>query len=262
MRRRRLAALDNQSFSDYDKFAWLFQREWGDFCLRLAPALKRVVLSRLVAGSRILDLCCGAGQLAKLLSEEGYRVTGLDASARMLELARINAPLSDFVQADARNFRLMGTFSAVLSTFDSLNHVMSPGQLKAVFRSVRDCLVERGLFAFDLNTLQAYSHEWQGYLEVVEKPGYLYVNQAGFDRKSGRAYTRCILFRHKGQSWERSEARLEQRYHPVEAVKRALEETGFTDVRQYSLDRAFSLHRYSEKLGRVLFVARKGDSST
>src|SRR5688500_12245565 len=43
-----------------------------------------------VAGSRVLDLGCGAGQLALHVAESGpAEVIGLDLSERMLEVARV-----------------------------------------------------------------------------------------------------------------------------------------------------------------------------
>jgi SAM-dependent methyltransferase len=246
-----------ESFADYDEFAWLYQREWAGFSRRLLPALRSTVLNRLPPGSKILDLCCGTGQLAQILSEEGYEVTGLDASAPMLELARRNAPKANFLLADARSFRLPPSFAAVFSTFDSLNHVMTLRELKAVFRRVANCLIEDGMFSFDLNTLRAYLHDWKSYLAVVEKPGYFYVNRADFDVRKGKGYTWCTSFRCEGAGWSRIEIRLEERYHPVPAVEHALGEAGFTGVHKYALDPALSPHKYSDLAGRVLFIASK-----
>ena len=41
-------------------------------------------------GSRVIDLGCGNGALTEQLAARGYDVTGVDASAEMLELAREN----------------------------------------------------------------------------------------------------------------------------------------------------------------------------
>ncbi len=56
-------------------------------------------------GSRVLDIGCGTGALASCLSKMGYRVTAVDASAKMIEHARKNnrANNVDFLVADALN---------------------------------------------------------------------------------------------------------------------------------------------------------------
>lgn len=50
----------------------------------------------------ILDLGCGSGRDAKIFSEEGYRVTGVDLSARMIQVASAAAPFAKFKQMDMR----------------------------------------------------------------------------------------------------------------------------------------------------------------
>lgn len=52
---------------------------------------------RLPAGSRVLDLACGTGDLCRELARAGYLPVGFDFAAGMLAQARTDAPL---VQAD------------------------------------------------------------------------------------------------------------------------------------------------------------------
>ena len=51
-------------------------------------------------GDRVLDACCGTGDLALACARAGGRVTGLDFSERMLERARRKAPELDWVRGD------------------------------------------------------------------------------------------------------------------------------------------------------------------
>ena len=53
------------------------------------------------AGDRVLDVCCGTGDLAAAAAEAGGRVTGVDFSERMLERAGRKLPAADWVRADA-----------------------------------------------------------------------------------------------------------------------------------------------------------------
>jgi demethylmenaquinone methyltransferase/2-methoxy-6-polyprenyl-1,4-benzoquinol methylase len=52
-------------------------------------------------GDRVLDLCCGTGDLALAAQRAGGRVTGLDFSERMLERARRKSAEIDWVRGDA-----------------------------------------------------------------------------------------------------------------------------------------------------------------
>ena len=47
----------------------------------------------LPAGSRVLDLACGTGDLCRVLAAAGYRAVGVDHSAGMLAAARTGSPL-------------------------------------------------------------------------------------------------------------------------------------------------------------------------
>jgi demethylmenaquinone methyltransferase / 2-methoxy-6-polyprenyl-1,4-benzoquinol methylase len=52
------------------------------------------------AGDRVLDACCGTGDLALAASAAGGRVTGLDFSERMLERARRKDGAVEWVRGD------------------------------------------------------------------------------------------------------------------------------------------------------------------
>src|SRR5919197_2588488 len=51
-------------------------------------------------GDRVLDACCGTGDLAIAAREAGGDVTGLDFSEPMLERARRKAPELEWVRGD------------------------------------------------------------------------------------------------------------------------------------------------------------------
>lgn len=55
----------------------------------------------LPVGSTYLDVGCGTGQGAFYLSQIGYKVTGVDFSARLIDTAKQNFPNINFYQADA-----------------------------------------------------------------------------------------------------------------------------------------------------------------
>jgi ubiquinone/menaquinone biosynthesis C-methylase UbiE len=71
------------------------------------------------APARVADLGCGSGSLSVLLAEEGYDVSGLDLSDRMLDVARAKATSAGvdvaFTQGDASRPGLeTGAFDVVL----------------------------------------------------------------------------------------------------------------------------------------------------
>jgi demethylmenaquinone methyltransferase/2-methoxy-6-polyprenyl-1,4-benzoquinol methylase len=62
---------------------------------------RRITIDETVrAGDRVLDACCGTGDLAIAARARGADVVGLDFSPRMLERARSKEPAIEWVQGD------------------------------------------------------------------------------------------------------------------------------------------------------------------
>ena len=241
------------TFSDYDGFAWFYNRYWGeDFC-RSAMAIYEILLfPHLRPGAPILDLCCGTGQLAAALEARGFRITGVDGSATMLDFARENAPLAEFIQADARALRLPRRYDAAISAFDSLNHLMSLAELTKVFRNVHAALRKGGMFLFDLN-LETDEDARPQTMDVVEDD-HTCVVQATYDRAQQLKQYQVTMFRQDAAGWQRSDLLLQQRYYSETAVISALADVGFKRVKTFDARHEFGL-KLSD--GRMFFLAHK-----
>jgi ubiquinone/menaquinone biosynthesis C-methylase UbiE len=127
----------------YQGLGWFYDRYWRGLLSKAMPGLDKLVLSQLSRGARILDLCCGTGHITAVLARRGFRVTGLDGSEDMLRFARDNAPNVEFVAADMRCSCFSSSFDAVISTFDSLNHLLCLGDVKAALQGVHHALKPR-----------------------------------------------------------------------------------------------------------------------
>ncbi|WP_328608451.1 methyltransferase domain-containing protein [Amycolatopsis sp. NBC_00345] len=72
----------------------------------VAETAVRQLLGSLPPEARVLDIGSGTGRpVADALAAAGHRVTGLDVSAVMVELARSRVPQAEFVQADVREWQ-------------------------------------------------------------------------------------------------------------------------------------------------------------
>jgi len=181
-------------YIDYDTFAWIYNKYWGaDSARRFFPVLESLLLRHLPLRARILDLCCGTGHLAQALAQRGYQVAGMDGSEELIRLARINAPDVEFLVEDARTFHLPAIYHAVVSTYDSLNHLMSLEELSRVFRNVYACLQQDSLFLFDLNVEQGYKARWRGSFGIVEDD-HVCVVRTSFDEDEQIGRTAITIF--------------------------------------------------------------------
>src|SRR4051794_33840746 len=78
------------------------------------------------AGTRVLDVGTGPGDLAAAAAARGARVTGVDLAPGMLKEARRRHPDVEFVRADAERLPFAdGEFDAVLGAF-VVNHLPEP----------------------------------------------------------------------------------------------------------------------------------------
>jgi SAM-dependent methyltransferase len=83
------------------------------------------------AGTRLLDLACGPGELAGAAAKRGARVTGCDFSEAMLASASRRYPALRFERADAQALPFAeGSFDAVTMAF-LLGHLAEPARALA-----------------------------------------------------------------------------------------------------------------------------------
>ncbi len=224
----------DQSAASYDEFAWFYNKYWSaEIPYQILSALDSLVFQRLATGGRVLDLCCGTGQIAAKLSERGFEVMGIDESSAMLQHARRNAPAVNFIRSDARRFEQPPIFEVAISTFDSLNHILELSELKEVFRRVHSSLVTGGKFVFDMNMEQGFFEHWENCFSILEADG-VCVLQGGYDQLTGLGQYDVTLFRHiEENNWRRSDFTIIERCYSAEEIIKSLNEAGFGNVSVY-----------------------------
>ena len=240
--------------ADYDPFARVYNLHWGSYARLVVPILEHLVLQHLPRRAPVLDLCCGTGQLAARLTEDGYKVTGVDISGSMIEIARAAAAGADFHVQDVRHPLPVGGFAAALSTFDSLNHMMTLEDLTRVFQNVRDVLGTNGHFAFDLNMAAAYEARWRGTFAYVEDDHVCAV-RSSHDLAARTGRMDLTIFELARGAWTRADLSLMQRWYAKDEVLAALRAAGFTDSRSFSADEPIAVGCPALP-GRMFFVAR------
>jgi demethylmenaquinone methyltransferase/2-methoxy-6-polyprenyl-1,4-benzoquinol methylase len=97
---------------------------------------RRTVEAVVRPGDRVLDACCGTGDLAIAAREAGGDVTGLDFSERMLERARRKAPQLEWIRGDLLELPFAGgSFDAATVGF-GVRNVDDLGRALAELRRV------------------------------------------------------------------------------------------------------------------------------
>jgi demethylmenaquinone methyltransferase / 2-methoxy-6-polyprenyl-1,4-benzoquinol methylase len=88
--------------SMFDRISPVYDAMNRTMTMGLDQRWRRAAVAAIVRpGDRVLDICCGTGDVAVAALRAGGRVTGLDFSARMLERARRKSAEVEWVQGDA-----------------------------------------------------------------------------------------------------------------------------------------------------------------
>ena len=102
---------------------------------------------------KVLDLGCGSGGHALALTRRNYQVTGIDASGRMLGIARAKAARAKLslrlTRAKLQDFQLPGKFDAAICMFSVIDYLIKDRDIERMLMNVRRHLRPGGVFICD-----------------------------------------------------------------------------------------------------------------
>lgn len=180
----------------------------------------------------ILDLGCGTGNMTRLFAKAGYSMTGVDASAEMLDIATMRQDDADmditYVLQDITKLDVPKGFDGVISTCDSLNYVLEPEELFDVFCNVYCCLRSGGIFYFDFNTEYKYK-EVIGDCIIAEdrdEAGFIWDN--GYDDEAHiNIYDVSLYIKEEGNMYRKHKETHYQRGYMIDEIKGISKRAGF-----------------------------------
>jgi len=107
-----------------------------------------------IHGLRVLELGAGTGRVAVPLAQAGAKVTAVDLSPGMLDVARARAAEASvsltMVDADFRPLRLRGRFDVVLAPLGTLQHMETPDDLVLALEAMARHLAAGGVAVIDV----------------------------------------------------------------------------------------------------------------
>ena len=103
-------------------------RDWAELQEPLVRNSYEAVFDRagLARGQWYCDVGCGAGMAAQIASQRGARVTGLDASENLLEIARERVPEGNFRQGDIEDLPFENQTFDLVTGFNSFQYAGNP----------------------------------------------------------------------------------------------------------------------------------------
>jgi len=106
-------------------------------------------------GGPVLELACGSGRLTIPIARSGVEIVGADSSLTTLEAARAKAAAAGvtvkFFAADMRDFNLPTRYSLIILAGNSLQHLLTPDDLKRCLACSRRHIAPDGHLVFDVS---------------------------------------------------------------------------------------------------------------
>ena len=132
------------------------------------------------AGHSVLELACGTGRVALPIAAAGARITGIDSSPAMLEVARAKSEGDNprWLEADMTTFDLEERFGLVIIPFRSFLHLLTTEDQKACLRRAHDHLNAGGRLALNffnpgLLMMAGWLSDRRPTRRLVEKRGFV-----------------------------------------------------------------------------------------
>ncbi|MDQ2652695.1 MAG: methyltransferase domain-containing protein [Chloroflexota bacterium] len=147
----------------YDAIAERYAAWTGEGLTGVRERYVTLLHDQISPGVAVLDLGCGTGvPIARALAGP-YRVTGVDGSARSIELARQNVPHATFLQADMTQVKFPpASFAAVISSY-AIIHVPR-AEHQALLQRIASWLQPGGLLIATMGAMESegVEEDWLG----------------------------------------------------------------------------------------------------
>jgi SAM-dependent methyltransferase len=224
----------------YDTFARVYDAWQAGFSKPFSEAIlpfyEREILARGAPEHSLADLACGTGTFLDAWRKRHpeWRLVGTDQSTAMLAVARrrLGGPgggVSLFAQP-LQKTALSPPVGAIVSVFDSVNHLLKPADLARALRAAYRSLLPGGLLLFDVTDERTFPSFFQGTWTVETDD--LHVTATATcteDRRSGQI--RFTVFERRGRGWRRSDFNVRERNWPAQELRAALGASGFSVLR-------------------------------
>ena len=127
---------------------------WADYILDVAKSMG-------ATPKTALDLACGTGSTTIPLARRGLKMSGLDLSSPMLQIAEEKSKKAGVsISYHCQNMLSMDfseSFDMVVSFQDGINYLTGEGDFEKLAENVSRILKKGGIFLFDINLVDQYS---------------------------------------------------------------------------------------------------------
>ncbi len=201
-----------------------------------------------------LDVGCGGGWFTRAFQKQGYRMTGMDVSAEMLDYAQEESfktgIRSEYILGDIAKTKLPARFDFVTAINDCVNYIPKK-KLSAALKNVRGALKKGGIFLFDVSSARKFREKIANTVSADDRDDVTYLS---FNREEGDGVTMevTLFVKREDGLFERLDETHRQYLYEEEEIAEALAQNGFELLQAEGHLGADK--RYAD---RITFMARK-----
>jgi SAM-dependent methyltransferase len=218
--------------NDFDCIADVYDElvDWAPYEKWVGALEKRLRRRGMRRDHALLDAACGTGLSLLPWLRRGYEVVATDCAPRMLERAteRVdrNGYAAELKLQELTALDIGRKVQAAVCMHSGLDYILDEGQLARAFLSLRGCLEEGGLLAFDkcLDVPDFYREDYSDCRRISCGTAEF---QYHWDRTGRMLEQRCIVTRTNGRAPARTEVLYQLRATSPEQLQRMLGEAGF-----------------------------------
>jgi hypothetical protein len=166
----------------------------------------------------------------------GCSMTAADSSEEMLSVLIEKIGKRDILPIcqDMRSLDLYGTVQGCVSSFDSLNYLLTADDLKRAVAKVGFFMEKGGIVVFDVNTVYEYKTIYSNNIYVYEEGSSVLVWRNFYNEKTRKCNFYLTSFEEDGKGkYIRNDAVHVQKNHTYKAIKIAAENAGFDIIGIY-----------------------------
>ena len=200
---------------------------FGGFAAGAAPSIIARLRSAQLAVRTVVDVGCGAGVLARALTDAGFDVVAIEPSRALLEIARASAPAARFLNASVYDVPL-GPCDAILAIGEPLTYhsrgADGDALVQRFFRGAAIALATGGQLVFDVIVTEGAPLDAKGWSRGDD---WAILHETREDPVARRLTRTIETFRRDGEAYRRGCEVHEVRLFEEAAVRSWLESAAF-----------------------------------
>ena len=179
----------------------------------------------------IIDVCCGTGDITLAAERHGYKISGLDKSSYLLNIARKKSPHLTWYEQDVLNLDIKDRFELVLCLYNSFGYYQTDKENLHFLKNIRKLLSDHGVLVLEFPSYVYISEifeEKDCYKTWVSTPKGYILEEAWWHEETSIIESHRIVFDNDNRKYH---FELNTKLYTLNQMKEFLHDTGFSNFK-------------------------------